>query len=438
MSGERYPIIGLANARTEWFTTVARWATEAVVPIDFAKCLSAPEVRARLNSGQRFSAALVDAGIAALDRDLIDVAASVGCVTIVVADDRVQRDWAELGAAAVLPADFDRADLLLALGETSATVPTVGAAADATVSLADPPDDVRPAFVGQLVAVTGPGGVGRSTVAMALGQGLAHDPRHARLVALVDLCLHADLAVLHDAGDIVPGVQELVDAHRIGRPNIDQIRSLLFETDQHGYDLLLGLRRHRDWTTIRPRAFEDALVGLRRAYRVVVADVDPDLEGFDETGSPDLEDRNGFARATLSTADVVVAVGRPGLQGLHRLAQTIASLLDGGIDAPRIQPVINRAPKRPRDRSEITRALSGLLPASGTKARGPIFIPERRIESALRDGLPLPLPLVRPVAGAVAAALAEADSPPPRRTEPVTVVPGSLGHYATDDPGVTS
>ena len=61
--------------------------------------------------------------------------------------------------------------------------------------------------------MTGPGGVGRSTLAMALAAGLAADPRDAGLVVLADLALHAQQALLHDAGD-VPGVVELVDAYR--------------------------------------------------------------------------------------------------------------------------------------------------------------------------------------------------------------------------------
>ena len=51
-----------------------------------------------------------------------------------------------------------------------------------------------------------------------------------------------------------------------------------------GYHLLLGLRRHRDWTAVRPHAFAAGLDGLRRAFRVVVADVDADLEGERTTG----------------------------------------------------------------------------------------------------------------------------------------------------------
>ena len=78
------------------------------------------------------------------------------------------------------------------------------------------------------------------------------------MVLLADLNLDADQAALHDARDVVPGVAELVDAHRGGQPSADEIRTLTFRVPSRSYHLLLGLRRHRDWTVLRPRAFEAA------------------------------------------------------------------------------------------------------------------------------------------------------------------------------------
>ena len=49
-----------------------------------------------------------------------------------------------------------------------------------------------------------------------LAQGLAG--QGAGGTVLADLCLHADLGLLHDAADVVPAVTELVEAHRVGRP----------------------------------------------------------------------------------------------------------------------------------------------------------------------------------------------------------------------------
>ena len=96
---------------------------------------------------------------------------------------------------------------------------------------------------------------------------------------LADLALDADLAMLHDAGDVVPGVQELVESFRHGDPAPRRGPLARRSRDDHPYRLLLGLRRHRDWTVLRPRAFEAALDGLRSAFTNVIADVEPRPRG---------------------------------------------------------------------------------------------------------------------------------------------------------------
>src|SRR5262245_66523313 len=91
------------------------------------------------------------------------------------------------------------------------------------------------AWRGRLVAVTGSGGVGRSTLAMALAAGLAADPRDAGLVVLADLALHAQQALLHDAGDVVPGVVELAEAYRGQGLGPAGVRSVGFSVAGRGY-----------------------------------------------------------------------------------------------------------------------------------------------------------------------------------------------------------
>jgi hypothetical protein len=286
--------------------------------------------------------------------------------------------------------------------------------------------------------VTGPGGTGRSTVAAAIAQGLAGDPRNLDLVCLADLALRAEQAMLHAATDVVPGVVELVEAHRAGAPSVDEVRRLTWRVTDRGYHLLLGLRRHRDWTAIRPRAFSAALDGLRRAFRVVVADIDADLEGERATGSLDVEERNAMARTTALAADLVVVVGLPGLKGLHSLLGTTRDLLDHGVPGVQLLPVINRAPKGPRARAELTAAYGELLEdrrdAPGTPS--PVYLADRRhLEDALRDGARLPDPWLAGLAGTVQALLDRAHDVPAGPTpveelEPVR--PGSLGTW-TDE-----
>jgi hypothetical protein len=430
---ERFVVLGLAHARSPWFAEVGRWATAAALPVEFVKCVSVEELRARLGSGRAFSAALLDASLPGVDRDLVDLARASGCPVLLVDDGRSGRDWVELGGAAVLGPGFGRADLLDALrghaqpiarGELASAVPAAGGGSAG--------------WQGHLVAVTGVPGAGTSTVAAALAQGLGDDPRHAGVTLLADLALHAHQAVLHDAGDVVPGLPELVDAHRFGQPSIDDVRSLTFDVADRGYQLLLGLRRHRDWTTVRPRAAAAALTSLLRSYRVVVADVDADLEGDDDVGSSDVEDRNTLARTAVARASVVLVVGEPGVTRLHALVRRVEHLLEHGADPARLVLVLNHSPRSPRARAELTRAVAQLLGevAGGDQLGSPLHLPERRgLDDLVRDARRLPSSLAGPVTGVVLGLLERDDAPPVAgvEPEPVPVAAGSLGAWSDAD-----
>ena len=430
MPTERFVVLGLAHVRSGWFREVGRWASSAMAPIDYLKCVSVDEVRARLATGRAFSALLADGSLPGIDRDLFDAVRDAGCAVIVVDDGVPRRDWSDLGASASLANGFTRAELVDLLHQHSAPIGRVDRLPGTQT------EDRSGQWKGHLIGITGPGGSGSSTLAMALAQGLAADPRHRRLVALADLCLDADLAMMHNARDVIPGVQELVDAHRVGTPSLEEIRGLTFDGESRGYRLLLGLRHHRDWTAIRSRAFEASVASLRRCHRIVVADVEDDLEGESETGSADVEDRNLMARTVVGQADLLLAVGLPGLTGLHHLVRTCGRLLAAGLDADRLVPVINRSPRQARARGAITSTFADLI-GGERLAHNPIHIGDRRgVEEALHDGVPLPPALATAIARPTRALMSEVG---PRRpdspVEPAPVRPGSLGHWADEDVG---
>jgi MinD-like ATPase involved in chromosome partitioning or flagellar assembly len=424
VAADRYVLLGLAHVGSGWFRELARWSNSGVVPIEFAKTVSVGEVRARLAGGRPYSALVADVGVPGLDRDLLDETRQAGCAVILVGTATGLGDLGDLGVSAVLPVGFEHPELLDVLRQVAAPIDRV----EQEPTRTEPAGSV-PLWRGRLVAVTGRGGVGRSTLAGALAQGLAADPRLTDQVCLADLCLDADQAMLHDAPDVVPGLVELCDAHRVGMPSIEQVRSVTWDVSERGYALLLGLRRHRDWTALRPRALGAALRGLLRTFRVVVADVDPDVEGEAETGSPDVEERNVAARAAVGTAEVVVVVGRPGLQGVHALVGSTRRLLDHGVEPARVLPVINRAPRGPRARAELSAAFAALLGRAGAELPTPVFVAERRgVEEAFRDGARLPdslcAGLTRSVQGLLASSERRVVADP---DEPVAVAPGSLG-----------
>jgi MinD-like ATPase involved in chromosome partitioning or flagellar assembly len=283
--------------------------------------------------------------------------------------------------------------------------------------------------------VTGTGGSGASTVAMGLAQGLAADARHRDMVLLADLALHADLAMLHDAQDVLPGLPELVEACRSGAADA-AVDDVTFRLDDRGYHLLLGLRRHRDWTALRPRAFEAAVDAMRRRYRFVVADVDPDVEGEDETGSADVADRNYMARHTMCCADVVLVVASPTAQGMHALVRQVYALLQLGVEPTRLVAVLNQTGRSPRRRAQLARAYAELCDANASLA-SPLFVPaSRRVDDVITRGVPLPDAWCRPLASSVHTLLDRLPAATARHgLAPEPIVPGALGSWSVASGG---
>lgn len=430
MAAERYVLLGLGTTRSTWFTEVARWATVGSIPADFVKCISGEELRVRLTSGRRFSALVVDAATDTVDRDLLDAAARQQ-VAVFVVDSPEGRAWVELGATGVLPPDLRREQLLDALAEHAHMI---GSATDLPNEPTEAAAGPAPLTRGPLVAVLGSGGAGTSTIAMAAAQGLGSAPSGSDVV-LADLCLDADLAMLHDARDVVPGLQELIDAHRSARPAPDEVRRLTFDVVNRGYHLLLGLRRHRDWAVLKPRTFEAAVAGLRTTFDTVVADIDADLEGEAQCGSIEVEERNVMARTIASRADAVVVVGTPGVKGLHGLVRSVNALREHGVAPERMLAVINRSARTVKGRAELTRSFADLSGAhrGGTAVVGPVHIAERRgFDEVLHDGARLPQSMSEPVAGALASLLERATEPVDDGDEPIAVVPGSLGSWTEE------
>ena len=421
---ERYVVLGLAPARSEWFDAVGQWAMSATIPAEFIKCVSADEVKARLATSRMHSAVVVDASSHGFDRDLIDASSRASVPVIVVANDHAPRfSLGDLGVSALLTPAFSQAELLdaleahcVALGRGDNLPPIVD---EWTESL----------WFGQLVAVCGPGGTGVSTAAAALAQGFGFDARYGGQVLLADAALCAEQAMLHDTSDLGPGLQELVESHRLGRPGPDEIKKLTFEVPSRRYRLMLGLRQQEAWVALRPRATDAAISGLRRSFQVVVADVTGDVEGERECGSADVEDRNHLARSLTTQANVTVVVGTAGLKGVSSLAGLIRRLVRSGVEQDRILAVVNRAPRHPASRAESSRALAKILAASAIELplASPLALPERKVEDVFRYGGLFPDALVRPLTQAVdALASRVADTGRPLAS-PERVVPGALG-----------
>ena len=436
-ANERFVVLGVAPVRREWFRQVGRWANEATIPVEFIKCISMTEVNSRLESGRPFSALLADASSVGLDRDVLDLANTVGCSPVIVDHGLVDREWKELGARAVIPERFEARDLTALLEEVAQPIGRTVAASENRA-----PTEPTPSTRGRVVAVTGAGGMGTSTIVMALAQGMASLGGHQPIL-LADMALRSSQAMFHDARDVVPGLTELVDGHRLGVPNIADAASTIHSFPERGYDLLLGLRHERDWVSITPRALSATWETLISRYSTTICDITGEFDGAEETGSSDIEDRNRLARMATSHADVIAVVGAPGAWGIHHLVRTILALSELGVSAQRLVPIINHAPRNARSRSELTSAVGELLSSRVSQPElvpTPIFLPTRRnLEATLRDGDPLPTSLVTPLAATVAALMPRHDPiETPHQTNAdayagVPVAPGSLGTWSADD-----
>ena len=373
-----------------------------------------------LGTGRAVSALLVDDELPRFDRDLVADASEAGVPTVLVGRPG-GRDWEALGCTARLDPDFGR-DQLVEVLERFGRVLTDEHRRSSRVDL-----DVDPEH-GALVGVIGPGGVGTSTIAMALAQAWAADGTDT---VLVDGCRRADLAMYHDVGDVIPGFPELVDLHRGDEPDPDEIRSMEFET-RRGYRLVLGMRRPRDWAGLRPRAVGSSLAGLRRTHAAVVVDVEADLDAEADTGSPDVEDRHAAALSVVRHGDAVVVVARPDLKGIHDAVRLVHDLVRCGTPSARIAVVVNHAPRSAPVRARIARAIRSL---TADEEPGAIdFVRHlRRADAVHQDVAPL-----SPVAGTTVlrAASAVLDRSPSPSPEPVRIRVGELGaRLALDESG---
>ena len=141
-----------------------------------------------------------------------------------------------------------------------------------------------------------------------------------------------------------------------------------------------------------------------------------------------------MSRTAALRADVVFAVGLPGMKGLHALVRVLSELRHVGVAPDRVVPVINRAPKSGRARAEVAGTLGALTAGGSSSFAPPVFLPDRRVEEPLLDGIRLSSTLSEPLRGACGAIVdpPDAGSTAPG-AEPPLVRPGSLGSWSGDD-----
>ncbi len=276
---------------------------------------------------------------------------------------------------------------------------------------------------------------------MAIAQTLAQLPRaRARhrcgcvdAVALVDRARAGPPRRCTTTWATCPGLPELVDAHRHDELDPDEVRRCCSASGSVATTCCSECADPETRSDAALHRSPPAIDALRRSYDVVVIEHDPDLDGEDETGSIDVEELHGLARRATALADLVVAVGRPGMWGLHRHVRLLEELDDAGLDPRRVQPVVNHAPPTPGQRALHTRTLARLDRARRARLRGDRCSSPTidSVADRLRSAEPLPQRWSRPLARSLPALLAELadlDLPGrPHRAAGARLVPGELG-----------
>ena len=105
MAGERYVVLGLAHARSPWFSEVARWATSAALSRRVRQVRVGRGAARPAPLGSRLLGAARRRRLVGLDRDLVDLARETRrapCSSSTTAGP--SSDWSALGVAGVLPA----------------------------------------------------------------------------------------------------------------------------------------------------------------------------------------------------------------------------------------------------------------------------------------------------------------------------------------------
>ncbi len=421
LSGDRWMALGFGSPRAAWLRRVTEWSVSGAIRLDFIKCVSFEEVIDRLTATATANAQeeprtpvalIVDASFLQFHIELTRAAIAVQAVLIAIGPTTGNGEVAGDANVIYLSPDFDHRELAEALqtpvlrrgtqtktqANSQQTFKRTNNTTQGSPPINPPPTNTVHNHMdgesGHLVAVLGRPGSGTSTTAIALAQGLG-DRLGAGAVLLADLSRYGDQALLHDSPDVVPGIQEL-----ISEDTTSGIHHLTYEVAERGYDLLLGMRRRRDWASLRSKPFQEAITAMRRDYRIVIADLDDDLEGKSETGSADIEARNLATRHVVQIADAVLVIGTASLVGARSMLQIIDDLHSLGVAPHRVQPLITHLRSRSNARQHH-RSVSRLLSHNnhlGQASHSPYL---RHVDDAHRNGTRLPNQLVTPALAAV-------------------------------------
>lgn len=392
----------IVAAGAAWEPDALRLLSDHPRVVVLKRCVDVDDLLAAATAGQA-DVAVVGLDDPGLDRAAVDHLGVHGVrpVAVVRADatlDGGRLRASRIGIATVVADDrLDTlADVLCADGQ-----PATQARRPRPPASPAPPGVPTAAVAGQVVAVWGPAGSGRTTLATAIAAEMS---RRRRPTMLVDADPYGG-AVAQQLGvlDEVSGLLAAVRLDAAGQLE-ERLGSVQRSLDQH-LSVVTGLPRADRWSEVRPGTLE-SLLALARERAEVVVDTGFSLE---EEAVPDLggrPGRNHLTLAALDAADVLLVVGGADPVGLSRLARGLVELRDRQ-PTGQVQVVVNRMrPTLGWSEREIVAMVSGFTRPSAIH-----FLPDDQatVDRALVAGRTLPeagdSELGRAVAGIVDAIL---------------------------------
>jgi MinD-like ATPase involved in chromosome partitioning or flagellar assembly len=353
-TGDRVVILIVASGAA-WEPEALRLLGDHPRIVVLKRCVDVDDLLAAATAGQA-DVAVVGLDAPGLDRAAVDHLRAYGVRPVAIATGGATLDGGRLRAGRIgIPAVVTDDDLDTLADEICADdrPPTV-VRRPADPAPAGPPGGNERAVAGRVVAVWGPAGAGRTTLAAALAAELA---RRRRGVVLVDADPYGG-AVAQQLG-ILDEVSGLLAAVRLdGAGQLEQrFGSVQRGLDQH-LSVVTGLPRADRWVEVRPGTI-DHLLTLGSAGAEVVVDTGFSIE---EDAMPDLGGRPGRNQMTLEAldaADEVLVVGGADPVGLSRLARAIVELRERRAGRP-VQVVVNRMrPSLGWTEREIVAMISG-------------------------------------------------------------------------------
>jgi len=307
------------------------------------RCVDLADLLATAGAGV-VRAALIADSLHRLDRDTVarlrrDGVAVVG-LSDPVEEERSARRLAAIGVDVLVVASAPAADVVAALTTAVAdagphrTGPAVGTVHPEPPVANDPL--VEP---GRVIAIWGPAGSGRTTIAVNLAAELA---ALGTTTMLADADTYAaSIAQTLGLLDEAPG---LAAAARAANQGTLDLAGLARHARQLGPDLrvLTGLPRADRWPELRPAGLSQVWALARSLAMITVVDCGFSIEqheeiAFDVTGPR----RNAATIVSLEQADIVLAVGTADPIGLQRLVRGLRDLRDV-VPGADVRVVVNR------------------------------------------------------------------------------------------------